>query len=120
MAVIDELCATDIVYHGGGGEEIRGIKDYKQSTSESFSAFPDTHFTLDDMVVEGGKVAVRFTFNGTHKGEFMGRPPTNKKVTMWGIRIDRIAGGKFVEGWERSDTLGFMQQLSLIPTPEKG
>jgi len=106
MAVIDELFATDIAYHGRGGEEIRGIKDYKQSTSEGYNAFPDLHFTIDDMVAEGDKVATRWKITGTHKGEFMGRPPTNKKVTMWGIRIDRIAGGKFVEGWERSDTLG--------------
>ncbi|MDH5390578.1 MAG: ester cyclase [Candidatus Bathyarchaeota archaeon] len=118
MAVIDELCATNIVYHGGGGEEIRGLKDYKQS-SESYNAFPDLHFTIDDMVAEGDKVAVRFTLTGTHKGEFMGRPPTNKKLTMWVINIYRVVGGKFVEGWERSDTLGSMQQLGVVPTPKK-
>jgi len=117
MAVIDELCATNIVYHGGGGEEIRGLKDYKQSTSESYKVSPDLHFTIDDMVVEGDKVAVRFTLTGTHKGEFMGRPPTNKKLTMWGINIYRVVGGKFVEGWERADTLGSMQQLG-VPTPK--
>jgi len=117
MAVIDELFATNIVYHGGGGEEIRGLKDYKQS-SESYNALPDFHFTIDDMVVEGDKVAVRFTLTGTHKGEIMGIPPTNKKLTMWGIIIYRVVGGKFVEGWERADTLGLMQQLGVVPTPE--
>ena len=117
MAVIDELFATNIVYHGGGGEEIRGLKDYKQS-SESYNALPDFHFTIDDMVAEGDKVAVRFTLTGTHKGEFMGRPPTNKKLTIWGINIYRVVGGKFVEGWERADTLGLMQQLGVVPTPE--
>jgi len=116
MAVVDELCATDFVYHGGGGEEIRGLKDYKQSTREGYNVSPDLHFTIDDMVVEGDKVAVRSTFTGTHKGEFMGRPPTNKKLTGWGINIYRVVGGKFVEGWERADTLGMMQQLGLIPT----
>jgi len=117
MAVIDELFATNIVYHGGGGEEIRGLKDYKQS-SESYNALPDFHFTIDDMVAEGDKVAVRFTLTGTHKGEIMGIPPTNKKLTMWGIIIYRVVGGKFVEGWERADTLGLMQQLGVVPTPE--
>jgi predicted ester cyclase len=118
-AAVDELFANDYVEHGGTGEDTRGAKDYKQSMSEFFSAFPDIHFTLDDMVVEGDKVAVRFTFSGTHKGEFMGIPPTNKKWTMWGIYIDRIAGGKFVESWVRYDTLGLMQQLGLVPTPKK-
>jgi len=119
MAAIDELYATDYVEHGATGEDTHGIKDYKKSISELYSAFPDLHFTLDDMVVEGDKAAVRFTFSGTHKGEFMGCPPTNKKWTVWGIWIDRIAGGKFVESWVRYDTLGFMQQLGLVPTPEK-
>jgi steroid delta-isomerase-like uncharacterized protein len=120
MAVIDELYATDLVYHSSTGRDIRGVKDYKQHVSDMYSAFPDFHFTIDDMVVEGDKVAVRFTATGTHKGEFRGIPPTNKKVTMWEIQIDRVAGGKFVEGWSRYDTLGLMQQLGLIPTPGKG
>ena len=120
MAVIDELYATDLVYHSSTGRNIRGIKDYKQHVSDMYSAFPDFHFTIDDMVVEGDKVAVRLTATGTHKGEFRGIPPTNKKVTVWEIQIDRVAGGKFVEGWSRYDTLGLMQQLGLIPTPGKG
>jgi len=120
MAVIDELCATNIVYHGAGGEEIRGLKDFKKSMSEFYSAFPDNRFTIDDMVVEGDKVAVRWTMTGTHKGKLGGIPPTNKKMTIWGIYIDRVAGGKFVETWERFDTLGLMQQLGLVPTPGKG
>jgi len=120
MTIIDELCATNIAYHGGGGEEIHGIKDFKKSMSEFFSAFPDNHFTIDDMVVEGDKATVRWTMTGTHKGEFMGIPPTNKKVTIWAISIDRWAGGKFVETWERLDTLGLMQQLGLVPKPGKG
>jgi len=87
--------------------------------SEFYSAFPDVHVTIDDMVVEGERVAVRFTLGGTHKGEFMGVPPTSKKVTIGEIGIIRVAGGKFVESWMRYDTLGFMQQLGLAPTSQK-
>ena len=120
MDIIDELFATDIVEHSGTGEETHGLKDYKQSTSDVYNAFPDIHFTLHDIVVEGDKAAVRLTVTGTHKGEFRGIPPTNKKVTMWQIQIDRVAKGKLVEGWSRYDTLGLMQQLGLISTPGKG
>jgi predicted ester cyclase len=95
------------------------LKDFKQVMSELYDAFPDIHWTLDDMVVEGDKAVVRYTFTGTHKGTIMGIPPTNRKVTMWWIGIDRVAGGKFVEGWARCDTLGFMQQLGAIPMPKK-
>ena len=119
MAVIDELCSADFVSHGGAGEDIRGEKDFKKDCDEWYRVFPDIHFVIDDMVVEGDKVAVRHTWTGTHKGEFMGIPPTNKKVTMWEIYIDRIIEGKFVESWVRYDTLGVMQQLGLVPTPRK-
>jgi len=119
MGSIDRTYDTNYVFHSGVGRDIRGLKDFKQYMGAYYDAIPDVHWTLDDVVVEGDKVASRWTFTGTHKGELMGIPPTNKKVTMWGIEIDRVAGGKFIEGWARFDTLGFMQQLGAIPTPKK-
>jgi steroid delta-isomerase-like uncharacterized protein len=119
MAVMDETCATNLVFHSITGNDIHGLKEYKQFDNEVYDAFPDVHFTIDDMVVEGDKLAMRSTTTGTHKGAFMGIPATNKKVTLWGIEIVRIVGGKIVEGWERVDTLGLMQQLGAIPTPKK-
>jgi predicted ester cyclase len=56
---------------------------------------------------------------GTHKGEIMGIPPTNKKVTVSLIVIDRFAGGKIVEDNGQFDALGLMRQLGLDPTPKK-
>jgi predicted ester cyclase len=120
MAVLEETNATNAVYHSGTGEDIRGLKDIKQFFSNFLSAFPDAHGTLDDIVVEGDKVAQRWTLTATHKGEFMGIPPTNRKITIWAVEIDRVAGGKFVEIWERFDTLGFMQQLGVVPKSGKG
>jgi steroid delta-isomerase-like uncharacterized protein len=119
MKVMDELYATNFVIHQSNGQETRGLKNYKQYVSELISAIPDFHFTLDDVVAEGNKVAVHFTATGTHKGNYMGVPPTNKKVTMWVISIDQIADGKIAERWERTDTLGMMQQLGVVPTPKK-
>ena len=119
MKAIDEMCSANIVWHDVGGREIRGLKDFKKSMSELYDAFPDTHFAIDDMFAEGDKVAVRYKVTGTHKGEYMGIPPTNKKVTIWAIEIDRIVGGKAAEGWLMFDTLSFMQQLGVIPAPEK-
>ena len=120
LAVIDQTNATNIVYHTSTGEDIRGAKNIKRFFSSFFSAFPDTHGTLDDIVVEGDKVAQRWTLTATHKGEFTGIPPTNKKITIRAIEIDRVAGGKFVECWERFDTLDFMQQLGVVPRSGKG
>jgi predicted ester cyclase len=120
MAAFDEICATNIVFHDPSGRDIRGLKDCKKYTSQFFDAFPDAHATLDDVIVEGDKAVIRYTFTGTHKGELMGIPATNKKVKLSVIEIDRFAGGKIVEIWERFDTVGFMQQLGAVPTPGKG
>ena len=99
--------------------DIPDLKDFKQMESEIFDAFPDMHVTIDDMVAEGDKVAARVTMTGTHKGEFMGIPPTNKKVQVQAIAIDRVVGGKIVEEWGIFDTQGLMQQLGVVPTPKK-
>jgi predicted ester cyclase len=119
MAIIDECYAPNVVVHGASGPVFHGLKDFKQYISEFYNAFPDFHFTIDDMVVEGDKIAIRETITGTHKGAFRGIPSTNKKVTMWALEIDRVAGGKIVEARGRFDTLGLMQQLGAIPTPKK-
>jgi hypothetical protein len=119
MAVIEETLATNAVLHGPDGRDVRGLKEHKQMFGEMFDAFPDIHMTLDDIIVEGDKVALRYTMTGTHKGKYMGIPPTNKKMSASMIEIDRIAGGKFVEGWARADTLGIMQQLGVVPMPKK-
>jgi predicted ester cyclase len=100
--------------------DMRGdLKDFKQMESEWYDAFPDLHVTIDDMVAEGDKVAIRITWTGTHKGEIMGIPPTNKEVTGSLIAIDRFAGGKIVEDNGQFDALGLMRQLGLDPTPKK-
>jgi predicted ester cyclase len=100
--------------------DMRGdLKDFKQMESEWYDAFPDMHVTIDDMVAEGDKVAARVTMTGTQTGEIMGIPPTNKKVTVSLIVIDRFAGGKIVEDNGIFDALGLMRQLGVVPTPKK-
>ena len=74
--------------------------------------------TMEDVFAAGDRVAVRFTACGTHLGEFMGVPPSGKQITMTAILIHRLAGGKMVEDWEWSDSLGFMQQLGLVSMPK--
>jgi predicted ester cyclase len=59
----------------------------------------------------------RWTLRGTHLGEFMGIPATSKAVTVTGIQVERISGGKITEHWRQSDDLGLMQQLGVIPAP---
>jgi len=121
ISLIDELFAPDFVEH----EELppgipAGSEGVKQMSTMFRSAFPDFKATIDDMIAEGDKVVVRGTWSGTHKGEFMGIPPTGKRVSFGVIDIVRIAGGKFVEHWGQMDNMGLMQQLGLIPAPGEG
>jgi steroid delta-isomerase-like uncharacterized protein len=113
--VWDELCARDFTIYGGTGETIHGLEEWKQHYDELMDAFPDLHSTIDDMFAEGDKVAVRWTLTGTHKGVHRGIPPTNRKMTAWGIHIYRFSGGKLMEIWERFDTLNTVQQLGAMP-----
>jgi steroid delta-isomerase-like uncharacterized protein len=80
-------------------------------------AFPDSYFTVEDMIAEGDKVATRKTFHGTHEGEFMGIPPSGRSVSMGLIDVVRIDDGRVVEHWSVGDSLGLMQQLGVIPQP---
>ena len=63
-----------------------------------------------------GKVVTRLTMRGTNLGPFRGMPPTGKKVEISGVSIGRFAGGKAIEGWLFSDSLGMLQQLGVIPS----
>jgi len=112
LAVLDEGYAIDVVVHSSMGQDVHGLKNYKKLASEEFTASSDLHITIDDIIVEGSKVAVRYTFNVTRKGELDSIPTKNKKATNWAITIYRVIEGKVVEEWSRYDTLGVMQQLS--------
>ena len=116
MTEYDKMFATNCVLHSATGEDVQGLKELKKRASEHGGAFPDTHIIINDMIVEGNKAAVRYTVTCTHKGELMGIPATNKKLTMSVIEIQHFAGVKLVESWEMSDTLGMMQQLGAVPT----
>jgi predicted ester cyclase len=118
LAFIDEHWAVDVIMHSEFGE-MHGLKDGEQLVSGLYDAFPDLHCTLDDVIVEGDKAAIRYTVTGTHKGAFMGIPPTNKKITAWMLEIDHVVNGKLVEYWSRLGTLGLMQQLGAIPMSKR-
>ena len=115
MAAVEELCAPDWVLHGTGGFPDMDLAGMKQMIPAFHTAFPDQHYTLEDLIAEGDKVVARVTFRGTHQGDFMGIPPTGKVVTFTGIYIPRLAGGKIVEDSGIEDQLGLMQQLGAIP-----
>ncbi len=115
ISLVDELLAPGFVEH----EELPpgippGREAVKQLSTKFRSAFPDLKVTIDDTIAAGDKVVVRCTWRGTHKGEFMGVPPTGKKVSFGVIDIVRIAGGKVLEHWGQMDGMGMMKQLGVF------
>ena len=117
LAAVGEFCDPQIIEHDLPPGLPAGSEGTKQLIGMFLAAFPDFHITAEDLIAEGDKVASRFTVRGTHKGEFMGIPPTGKQVTMTGIQIPRIANGKMVENWLNLDMLGLLQQLGVVPPP---
>ena len=116
LAAFDELLAPQFVCNYAPPEVPLGPEGYKQTVNLYRTALPDMHYTVDEMVAEGDKVAVRWNGRGTHEGSLMGIAPTGKQVTITGISILRIAGGKVVEEWGEMDMLGVLQQLGAIPS----
>jgi predicted ester cyclase len=117
MAAIDEFIDPNHVDHAAPPGTPSGLKGVKQTLTMYLTAFPDLHFTVEDIIAERDQVVARLTARGTQQGEFMGIPPTGKQATVTAIDISRFAGGKSVEHWLNMDTLGLLQQLGVIPAP---
>ena len=117
VAVIDELCTPDFVNHDPANPQVRSLEDYKQWLTGFFAAFPDVHFTLEDMLAEGDRVAYRYTLRANHSESWRGAAPTGKSISVTGTSITRMRDGKSAELWTNTDALGLVQQLGLIPAP---
>jgi predicted ester cyclase len=115
---VDRYLADDFVAHDppmrGGRGDAAGFRD---AAGMIRAAFPDWRSELHLLVAEDDYVVERFTASGTHRGEFMGAAPTNRRVAMPGINIFRLRDGKIVERWGNLDVLGFLIQLGVIPDP---
>jgi steroid delta-isomerase-like uncharacterized protein len=120
LDLADEVFAPDYVDHDPAmPEDIRGPEGFKEYVSIFRTAFPDIHLEIEDQVAEGDKVVTRWTGTGTHEGDLMGIAPTGNKVTLPGMEIVRISGGKLAEGWEGYDSMVLMEQLGVMPSPEE-
>lgn len=82
---------------------------------DMLAAFPDAHFTIDDMIAEGDRVATKKTFTGTHSAPLGDLPATGRSVSLQFVDIMRVRDGRIIEHWLSMDQLSFMQQLGVIP-----
>jgi steroid delta-isomerase-like uncharacterized protein len=117
LDALDELVAEDFIEHVPFPGQGPGRDGLKLTTGAFLTAFPDIMWTTHEQIAEADNVVSRFTWTGTHRGEFLGIPATGRRVTVWGVVIDVVRGGKMVESRIIMDTLGMMQQLGVIPGP---
>jgi steroid delta-isomerase-like uncharacterized protein len=113
MAAVDELVAEDFVPHTYPGTTDReGLKRAMERVSTGIT---DAKFTIEDVIAEGDRVAVRLTSGATQNGEFMGMPPSDKRYEIEEIHIFRVRDGRITEHWHQFDQLGMMRQLGAMP-----
>ena len=111
LAVADDVLAMDLIEHNplpGQGAVREG---HKQVVALFRSAFPDLQVTTEDVLEEEDRVALRWKAEGTHHGDLMGLAPTGKRVTLTGIEILRVSGGKIVERWAEDNGQAVLAQL---------
>jgi steroid delta-isomerase-like uncharacterized protein len=116
--VADELIGANVVEHQqqpGVTPDAAGPELVKQIARFFRTAFPDLQIIVNDLIVEGDRVAARVTITGTHQGELMGIPPTGKRVEVSSIDIIRYEDGKAAEHWGETDIMSMMQQLGAVP-----
>jgi steroid delta-isomerase-like uncharacterized protein len=111
LGVVDELLADDFVDHS----PFPGVPPTRDGVKMLFgylrSAFPDLRADVQEQIAEADKVATRKVFSGTHRGEFMGAPPTGKPVSFEVIDILTLRDGRIVEHRVVLDTGALQRQL---------
>jgi predicted ester cyclase len=113
--VAAEIIHPDFIDHTNPPGMQHGLQGHNAIVRLFHAAFPDSHWSIDDVIAEGDRVVARTTFRGTHLGDFFGIPATGNRVEVNGVHIVRIAGGKVVEHWGSNDDLGLMRQIGAIP-----
>ena len=122
-----EIDATGDYFHDNMVEEVPfpgqgpGLQGLKETLTRIRRAFPDLHWSVEEQMAEDNRVLTRFIWSGTHQGEFLGIPATNRVVRVWGMVIDRFEDRKVKSTRILLDTLSLLQQLGVVPAaPESG
>ena len=112
QGTINELVAPNEIHHWGIGGDTTGFEEFSERWDLFLTAFPDLEFTVDLVTAEGEFATTLWTATGTHRGEWLGIPPTDREVTWRGINVFRIECGQIVESWGAADHLGLLSQIT--------
>lgn len=111
LELLDAMVAPEFV--GPNGET--GAAGLRGTFAALRVAFPDIHYTLEDLFAEGDRVAVRWTWEGTHTAPIRGFPAHGTRVKDVGMAIYELGGGKIRKVSLQTDRLGLLQQIGVVP-----
>jgi len=110
-----KLFSQSVIHHGFSSRIRPGIAGLRDHHTAILNAFPDVRLDVSDVIADGEKASYRFVFSGTHKGRYLGFPPTGKLVNASGMHMYLFQNGVAVEVWQVFDTFGFLSQIGAIP-----
>jgi predicted ester cyclase len=109
LAWLDQIIAPSFAA-GAGPDHARHVVQHY------LLAFPDIHYTVEDLTAEAERVAVHVSFRGTHQGEFLGVPATGRRISGSGAELALLSEGKIVAaGWQYHDQLDLLRQFGVWP-----
>lgn len=117
LDVADEICAPDLVAHGTGvaPDAPTGPRYVREDAAGLREAFDILAMTDEDVFAGRDRVAVRWTFRGTHVGEFLGVEGTGREVHVTGMDIFRMEGDQIAEFWTEFNLMDLAAQIGAIP-----
>lgn len=112
--VLDDLLAPGFASHFLSGAPGRTRDELKEIDGRMFAAFPNLRVTVEDMVADGDRIAVRYSSYGTHRGNALGIPATGQVAESTGMDFFRIANGKIAERWVEMDLTGLLMRIGAV------
>lgn len=111
LGLLDTIVGAAYVDHSPAAGQAAGAAGVKAKIAALREGFPDVRFTLEELVGEDETVAARYSWRGTHRGAFLGIPPTGKTILVRGMDFYRLRDNRIVEHWDVVDDLGMLTQL---------
>jgi steroid delta-isomerase-like uncharacterized protein len=110
LEAFDTLLTDDVILVRDA-EKAHGRDEFKAVLSRLFRAFPDLRYQIDDVVVSGDRMVLRWEGRGTHQGEYLGIQGTGRPITYRGITLYELRGGRIARAWVSADLLSLLRNL---------
>src|SRR4051812_31699563 len=113
---VEAMYAADGLAYGLGadGGPLRGAAGFEEFHQAFLNAFPNLNVSVEDVIAEGDKVAIRWRATDTLRGDGLGVKATGNSMAVTGMSFVRVVNGKIAEGWNNFDVLGMHQQVGTL------